>query len=706
MPEQQWSPQSSGIQIKEQYTEALDILWQHSRGLHTLEMLLLETFNNAPNQSWLDSYRACCQRVTEIRQGSELTDTDLANFWRERFNGVISERGSYLNPDEFEDNISFLRTLTEEIIHTPSPEQFESTIERWQEQGRFKQINWSVIKRIFAMSDPEQYTLLINQGKYLEPFCKELAKRFQIDVDKSDNWCRYNAHLLNTLQPYLSEDWDCYKRNIALWRLFQLFQGKPLAQPVAGHEPAKASTPKPKQSQELPDMATATNTILYGPLGTGKTYHTVEAAVRAADPDFALLKSRESLKARYEELVATNRIRFVTFHQSFSYEEFVEGLRAETSDGQISYEVAPGIFKQICDDARVGVAVTESLLEDALNCFKEKLGEEERIELETLRGNRFGVEFHGNRTFRVFPEETSHEDLGRGYPVSIEHIQNQYRGTNLDRIYNSSYVKAILAHLMEEYKVPAFSEQLTQGTPEHFVLVIDEINRGNISKIFGELITLIEPSKRTGQPEALSVQLPYSQETFSVPSNLHIIGTMNTADRSLAMMDTALRRRFDFKEMMPNPSLLAGVQVKGVDISALLEKMNQRIEYLYDREHTLGHAFFMPLKALQDETELFAELRSIFKNKVIPLLEEYFFEDWEKIRLVLGDNQHKDEALQFVKRVEVNSQSLFGNEYQDDVMDDGNQSFQLNAVAFDNIDAYRKISGSSVIQADASIESE
>ncbi|GAL03991.1 McrBC restriction endonuclease system McrB subunit putative [Photobacterium aphoticum] len=159
------------------------------------------------------------------------------------------------------------------------------------------------------------------------------------------------------------------------------------------------------------------------------------------------------------------------------------------------------------------------------------------------------------------------------------------------------------------------------------VLVIDEINRGNISKIFGELITLIEPSKRQGADEALALTLPHSQQPFSVPDNLFIIGTMNTADRSLAMMDTALRRRFEFVEMMPQPALLAGCVVNGIDVQRLLKTMNDRIEILYDREHTLGHAFFMPVKALMDDDKperAFAALISVFQNKIIPLLEEYF----------------------------------------------------------------------------------
>ncbi|WP_332874554.1 McrB family protein [Pseudomonas cichorii] len=212
------------------------------------------------------------------------------------------------------------------------------------------------------------------------------------------------------------------------------------------------------------------------------------------------------------------------------------------------------------------------------------------------------------------------------------------------------------------------------------VLIIDEINRGNISRIFGELITLIESSKRSGAPEALEVTLPYSKDRFSVPGNVHLIGTMNTADRSLAVLDIALRRRFTFIEVPPNPELLDDVEVEGVAIDELLDIMNQRIEALLDRNHCLGHAYFMPLK----EKPTLERLEEIFRQQILPLLQEYFFEDWQRIQWVLND-QRKAVENRFLLQPNHNLDVLFGDSV---TVNHNSERWELNHAAFKNIDAY------------------
>ena len=349
------------------------------------------------------------------------------------------------------------------------------------------------------------------------------------------------------------------------------------------------------------------NQILYGPPGTGKTYNTLTKALMIFD-GIEIIDHEEDedededgdsyavYKKQFDDLKSKDHIEFVTFHQSFSYEDFVEGIRAETNDkGELSYSIKDGIFKKI-----------------AIEALFSKFDEELKEPLDDLWG------------------EAKSKNI----------YQNKITADTLFDPNNYDHKKLILSAC----KIADY----TAGTGKPYVLIIDEINRGNTSRIFGELITLIEDTKRAGTKEAMDALLPYSQETFTVPDNLYIIGTMNTADRSLALIDTALRRRFDFIEMMPDVTLIKdksdGPLVIGgdVDIQKMLETINNRIEALYDREHTIGHAFFMKLK----DKPTINELAYIFKNKILPLLEEYFFEDWEKITQVLGKSDiYKDETL-------------------------------------------------------------
>lgn len=304
------------------------------------------------------------------------------------------------------------------------------------------------------------------------------------------------------------------------------------------------------------------NTILYGPPGTGKTYKTAKLAVQICGGDANL--PREDLMTIYEKFRKDGRISFVTFHQSYGYEDFIEGLRPELKDGQVSYCVRPGIFREVCDAA--------------------------------------------------------------------------------------------------------------SSSAESHVLIIDEINRANISKVFGELITLLEPDKRKGEVNAITIKLPYSGDSFSVPSNLYVIGTMNTADRSIALLDNALRRRFEFEEIQPDHMMLPEKLVENVDLRAMLQAMNDRIEYLYDRDHTIGHAYFMKVKSLSD-------LETVFRRKIIPLLQEYFYEDWSKVILVL-----KDQKGEFI---EVNNNLPIGLATASDG-DETRPRYKVADYQF-TLDAYRKI---------------
>lgn len=494
------------------------------------------------------------------------------------------------------------------------------------------------------------------------------------------------------------------------------------------------------------------NQILYGPPGTGKTFSAIDETLRILDPDFLSKHKddRKALKAQFDLFAKSEHVRFVTFHQSFSYEDFVEGLRAITNDDkQLEYVVEPGVFKRLCDDAitqgaqpaagirnnpriwkisinSAGASTTQSY---CLNNGEARIGWGSTGDLaEPYSANTYynGIGPGDRGTLRYFSEEIvpgdillcihSAEMIGavgvvtgdykyddtvhQGVREDYQHVRpvnwlyrdlqlpiaplNDGKQFTLKTVYSMDRFSwgDLLAYLEKSGAVPR-QPSITAAERTPHVLIIDEINRGNISRIFGELITLIEPSKRAGADEALSVTLPYSKKPFSVPSNVFLIGTMNTADRSLAGLDIALRRRFTFKEMPARPELLDGLMVEGIDIGQLLRIMNQRIEVLLDRDHCLGHAYFMPLK---DESTL-EDLALIFRNQILPLLQEYFFEDWQRIQWVLNDHR-KNANDRFVYQDERNIESLFG---KDANASSNNLPWMINKEAFDRPEAYLRI---------------
>ncbi|KAA0806256.1 hypothetical protein COA05_26365 [Bacillus thuringiensis] len=501
------------------------------------------------------------------------------------------------------------------------------------------------------------------------------------------------------------------------------------------------------------DVKFAKNQILYGPPGTGKTYNTVLYAVAICDK-----KSVESLKeipykevlSRYELLKKEGRVAFTTFHQSYGYEEFIEGIKPvinqqdEDSISDLKYEYTSGLFKKFCEEAkkvrvqapslkiRKHPVVWNVLLEGTgqtklkEECFKNgyiKIGWAKQEQF--INEQNDSVNGTVRRILLNFQEEMQEQDLvfiqrsnttidaigiidgpyefdesDKRYPrkrkvqwiaTNInEEVYALNKNTKLDRktVYplRKMDIEGVI-NLIEKYI--STKEINIEKNIDPYVFIIDEINRGNISKIFGELITLIEPTKRIGASEQTNALLPYTGEEFGVPNNVHIIGTMNTADRSISLMDTALRRRFKFIEMMPNIEILKELgilEIEGIDVPAILKAMNERIEFLYDREHTIGHAFFTPL--VGEENQSIQNLAHIFLNDIIPLLQEYFYEDYSKIQLVLGDNAKTDDINKFVLDTEVKLKNVFKGNPDIDLPE---KKYEIQTEAFYRADSYKQI---------------
>lgn len=463
------------------------------------------------------------------------------------------------------------------------------------------------------------------------------------------------------------------------------------------------------------------NQILFGPPGTGKTFNTINESLKIVDPIYfdTYKNDRKKLTDRFKELLIKNtdenkgQIAFCTFHQSFSYEDFVEGIKPKTTEAKsVFYDIEPGIFKRICQLADSYNSIIKVKTEGKISWTEEQfnrasfyklslgnyqdpsdrhiyeycrdnnyiaigfgqendfsgLSESEIIEkcgdlkleitaaqqmnyfIHYLKKNNYVIISNGNKYVRAIGKVIGDYEYVAESPIRYNHFRKvEWLFVDelipIEEIYERGLSQKTMYKIDESLLKRDFFTNNGQSTllpakeEKNYVLIIDEINRGNVSSIFGELITLIEKDKRAGCDEELEVTLPYSKEPFKVPKNVYLIGTMNTADRSIEALDTALRRRFSFKEFAPKSYLIKSEgasskvkgQVNGIDLESLLNNMNTRIEKLIDKDHQIGHSYFLKVDTKE-------KLIHTFKNEIIPLLEEYFFGDYGKIGLVLGSS--------------------------------------------------------------------
>lgn len=353
------------------------------------------------------------------------------------------------------------------------------------------------------------------------------------------------------------------------------------------------------------------NIILQGAPGTGKTYTTAELALLICGIATSKIKSRKELMDSYKELSKKGRIAFVTFHQSMDYEDFIEGMKPQLINGQVSYDVEDGIFKEICSKASFK---RNSNFDSCYEKFVEDIQGLEYYELFTENGTSFHVSCNNKNSLTLYTSKDRNQN-GVLTKAKIQMVYEDPKSVN----YWRPYFKSVIKHLVENYGLQ--EEENNNNGNNNYVLIIDEINRGNISKIFGELITLLEEDKREGKTNCISVKLPYSKDDFMVPDNLYIIGTMNTTDRSVGAVDYAIRRRFAFYTLESDPNVLDNindkVREKAKEYFKSVEEYIKETKTEMDMEDLMvGHSYFL--------AETIEELNQKWEYEIKPLLQEYY----------------------------------------------------------------------------------
>jgi 5-methylcytosine-specific restriction protein B len=624
---------------------------------------LFQEYKLNPRNNWITRYKEICSRFAKYKNkpASEYDENILIDIWRSTDNGVAGVSPGFLSHDEFSLLRDDLPAITAKIVNDPSSEMLKSTYawaKKAKQEGKLRTIKWSVINRVFSAANPEEYSTLLNEYEQ-KNLVNKLNALFNLGIEYSKNWAEQNKNLMNALKAEGLEGEDTYLINTFAWKLLELF-GKKNIETEVNNSATDEHYMTDKSCQ---------NVIYYGPPGTGKTFK-LQKILKNDYTDSAVIQDRDLWLAEHIDnfnwfeilllvlLDSTKPLKVadIISHEFYQVKAKLNNRTANlkqtawaalqshtvTNSNTVKYEkrVEPLVFDKDENSLWFIVESKNEQLEEYVSLLA--LLKEGPKQAETIKRFEF-VTFHQSYGYEEFIEGLR--------PITNDNGDISYE------------VKpGVLKRICKR----------AESDPVHqYALVIDEINRGNISKIFGELISLVEIDKRKGCDNELTVTLPYSGLPFTVPANVNIIGTMNTADRSLTHIDVALRRRFKFKELRTDYSLLPS-DVDGINIKHLLYTMNQRIELLLDREHILGHALFMKITSL-------SELAHIFKTNIMPLLEEYFFENWSKINQVLNDNTFIEE--------QKNAHNIWlGNndEYS-------SKSFRIDFSRFENIEAYKKI---------------
>jgi hypothetical protein len=595
---------------------------------------ILNRYNNELGNEKIREMITVGKGQEALTQAAKIVTSNLVSFysWRKSFGETNESIGEILN--------TFIDVATQRYAGPITIKPIFDMIDKHNLKP-----SWDTLSTLLWAMRPQDYFPI--KISYYQKLCEELSQTLPKSIptpEKFDNVIYFGKAFYQALQPLKPKDWIDVQSFI--WCIcptsYEKLEGKKenqkkdIVKPVEGFE---VNTNKPIHPLNL---------ILYGPPGTGKTYQTVNYALAIVE-DKTLEKiqseekesGRSTLVERFNHYKNEGQIKFLTFHQNYAYEDFIQGLKpkADNSSGSLSFELKDGVFKRLADAAlknfdaseqRIQPGRTRPPFDKVFDSYFSKFtsGEVEKVEIKMKQVSYYITEISEKSIFFV-----KHSG-GTGHTLCINTLSEMYEQ---EKCFMTAGLRAYYMPLLDELLKHAktMSLESTSEKLKNYVLIIDEINRANISRVFGELITLIEDDKRYGQINEMKVTLP-SGEPLCVPSNLFIIGTMNTADKSIALLDIALRRRFEFKKVFPDADLIEA------PYGELLNKINAQMVAQKGPDYQLGHAYFMPKNGNG------LDVKDVFDNKIIPLLYEYFMNDGDAVKNVLtaaGINSIENKGL-------------------------------------------------------------